>query len=309
MPATPPQTANRAKPPKSQRAGLGLAIQLAVVLLLAVAAVVGAVFIVGSAQGEQASRREVAQDLGATQAVQTAFQQQRYQRLNLISRLFATDQVLNTYLAEAAEDREESAIQASIEEYQNLLTFDLGVVLDQGGRVLARTDGTEGVGESLADTPLVAVALQDQKAAGVWRDREQLYHAVAVPLLRDYELVGYTVVAYAINSALAAQVKRSGGADAVYFSSGATGPEAIASTLSAAEAGELVTALRRDGGDALDRALHRGETVTDIALILGERSWMASLSPLRDAAGDALGAVRGISGDVTFAYLMLDVVF
>ena len=26
-------------------------------------------------------------------------------------------------------------------------------------------------------------------------------------------------------------------------------------------------------------------------------------------AGDALGAVRGISGDVTFAYLMLDVVF
>ena len=283
------------KPPRPARAGFGLAVQLALVLLLSVAAVVAAVFVVGSAQGDQAARREVTEDLGATQAVQTAFQQQRYQRLNLISRLFATDQVLNTYLAEAAEDREESAIQASIEEYQNLLTFDLGVVLDQGGRMLARTDGTEGVGQSLADTPLVAVALQDQKAAGVWRDREQLYHAVAVPLLRDYELVGYTLVAYAVNNALAAQVKRSGGADVVFFSSGATGPEAIASTLGAAEAGELVTALRRDGGDALDRALNRGETVTDVSLTLADESWMASLSPLRDAGGDAVGAVTTLT--------------
>ncbi|MDA8016664.1 MAG: protein kinase [Thermoanaerobaculia bacterium] len=272
-----------------------MAIQLAIVLLVAVAAVVAAVFVVSSAQGDQAARREVTEDLGATQAVQTAFQQQRYQRLNLISRLFATDQVLNTYLAEAAEDREESAIQASIEEYQNLLTFDLGVVLDQSGQVLARTDGTQGVGGSLADTPLVAVALQDQKAAGVWRDQEQLYHAVAVPLLRDYELVGYTLVAYAINNALAAQVKRSGGADAVFFSAGATGPESIASTLATAEAGELVTALRRDGGDALDRTLNRGETVTDVGLDLGDRPWMASLSPLRDAAGDPVGAVATLT--------------
>lgn len=298
MANTPPHPAHRpanTEPASSGRAGLQLAIQLAVVLFLSVAAVVAAVFVVSRAQGEQAARREVTEDLGSTQAVQTAFQQQRYQRLNLISRLFATDQVLNTYLAEAAEDREESAIQASIEEYQNLLTFDLGVVLDQGGRVLARTDGAAGVGQSLADTPLVAVALQDQKAAGVWRDGEQLYHAVAVPLLRDYELVGYTLVAYAINSALSAQVKRSGGADTVYFSAGATGPEAIASTLAAAEAGELVTALRRDGGDALDRALNRGETVTDVALLLGERPWMASLSPLRDAGGEPVGAVTTLT--------------
>lgn len=295
QPAPGASGAPRAQSPRPARAGLGLAVQLALVLLLSVGAVVAAVFVVSSAQGDQAARREVTEDLGATQAVQTAFQQQRYQRLNLISRLFATDQVLNTYLAEAAEDREESAIQASIEEYQNLLTFDLGVVLDQGGRVLARTDGTEGVGQSLADTPLVAVALQDQKAAGVWRDREQLYHAVAVPLLRDYELVGYTLVAYAINNALAAQVERSGGADTVFFSSGATGPEAIASTLTAAEAGELVTALRRDGGDALDRTLNRGETVTDVSLTLTDRPWMVSLSPLRDAGGDPVGAVTTLT--------------
>lgn len=297
MPASPPQPANpsAAEPKPSEGKGIGLAVQLALVLFVAVAAVVAAVFIVSSAQGEQAARREVTEDLGATQAVQTAFQQQRYQRLNLISRLFATDQVLNTYLAEAAEDREESAIQASIEEYQNLLTFDLGVVLDQNGRVLARTDGTQGVGESLRETPLVAVALEDQKAAGVWRDGEQLYHAVAVPLLRDYELVGYTLVAYAVNNALAAQVKRSGGADAVYFSSGPTGPEAIASTLGAGDGNELVTALRRDGGDALDRALNRGETVTDVALTLGDRKWMASLSPLRDAGGESVGAVATLT--------------
>lgn len=281
--------------PRPGPSGRGLAIQLSIVLVLAVLAVVAAVGVVSSAQGDRASLREVTEDIGATQAVQTAFQQQRYQRLNLISRLFATDQLLNTYLAEAAEDREESAIKASIEEYQNLLTFDLGVVLDQSGRALARTDDSERVGESMAGTPLVATALQDQKAAGVWRDGAELYHAVAVPLLRDYELVGYTLVAYAINNALAAQVKRSGGAEVVFFSSGATGPEAIASTLAAAEAGELITALRRDGGDSLDRALNRGETVTEVSLTLGDTPWLASLAPLRDAAGDPVGAVTALT--------------
>ncbi|MCG8458169.1 MAG: hypothetical protein MI919_17970, partial [Holophagales bacterium] len=150
---------------------LGPAIAGIVALVALVTA--GSTALVSTTEGNRAARSLVSKDLGGSQAVQTALQQQRYQRLNLISRIFATDQVLTSYLAEAAQARDEVAILASVEEYQNLLTFDLAVVLDRDGVVLTRTDRS-GEGQDLSTTPLVSVALDESKASGVWQQGDQL---------------------------------------------------------------------------------------------------------------------------------------
>ncbi|MEO1087496.1 MAG: cache domain-containing protein, partial [Acidobacteriota bacterium] len=255
----------RPAPKKSVRRGPPLGLLIAGLVALAVVVTAGAAIVVSSSAGERAARLTVATDLGGSQAVQTAFQQQRYQRLNLISRIFATDQVLTSYLAEAAQKRDEAAILASVEEYQNLLTFDLAVVMDRNGVVLTRTDSRSATQEDLSSTPLVAVALEESKASGVWQQGEQLFHAVAVPLVRQFELVGYIAVAYAINDTLAVQTKRAGGAETVFLANAATGPSATASTLDDGKTASLIDALRR-AGDVLNRVIDRGETASDVEL-------------------------------------------
>ncbi|MEM8932366.1 MAG: hypothetical protein AAGE94_14385 [Acidobacteriota bacterium] len=175
------------RPGKSERQGSGgTGWAMAAVVALAVAITAGTAAMVSTTEGSRAATSAITEDLSDTQALQTVLQQQRYQRLNLISRIFATDQVLTSYLAEAAQKRDEEAILASIEEYQNLLTFDLAVVLDSGGVVLERTDDRSAEGEDLSSTPLIEVALEESKASGVWLQGDQLYHAVAVPLVREF---------------------------------------------------------------------------------------------------------------------------
>ncbi|MEO1264127.1 MAG: cache domain-containing protein, partial [Pseudomonadota bacterium] len=199
-----------------------------------------------------------------------------------------------SYLAEAAQKRDEAAILASVEEYQNLLTFDLAVVMDRNGVVLTRTDSRSATAEDLSTTPLVAVALEESKASGVWQQGEQLYHAVAVPLVRQFELVGYIAVAYAINDTLAVQTERAGGAETVFLASAATGPAATASTLDDGKTAALIDALRR-AGDVLNRVIDRGETASNVELDLGGERWVAFLSPLRDAGGNSIGAVVALT--------------
>lgn len=284
------------KSPAAAKAGKGsnpLGLAIAGIVLLVVAITAGTAALISTTEAGRAAQSQVSKELGGSQSVQTALQQQRYQRLNLISRIFATDQVLTSYLAEAAQARDETAILASVEEYQNLLTFDLAVVLDRDGVVLTRTDRT-GVGEDLSDTPLVSVALEESKASGVWQQGDQLYHAVAVPLVRQFELVGYIAVAYSVNNTLAMQIKRTGGAEIVFLADSGTGPVPTVSTLNENRSASLVEALRKQG-DVLGRVMGQGETANDIELELDGDQFVAFLSPLRDAAGGSLGAVVALT--------------
>ncbi|MEM9596084.1 MAG: protein kinase [Acidobacteriota bacterium] len=296
-----PQAAKPRSTPKG-RSGRMLALTIFGIVALAVLLVAVSTFFVTSTQGKSSVDRAITAELDATQSVQRALQQQRYQRLNLISRIFATDELLTDYLTEAAQERDEAAILASIEEYQNLLTFDLAVVLDRSGVVLTRTDGRPG-GADLSATPLVAVALEESKASGVWQQDDQLYHAVAVPLVRQFELVGYIVVAYAINNALATQVKHTGGAETVYLADSSTGAAVAAATLAEDATRQMLQDLRRRGG-VLDDVIRQKQIRESIELEIGGERWTASLAPLQDASGGSVGAAAVLTsvGDKRAGY-------
>ena len=278
---------------KSSGVGRLTAILLAVPAVVALV-VAGSTALVSTTEGGKAAQATIDRTLNSSNQAQTIFQRQRYQRLNLISRIFATDQVLTSYLAEAAQARDRAAMLALVEEYQNLLAFDLAVVLDRNGVVLTRTDDRTSEGESLADIPLVAVALDESKASGVWQQGDQLYHAVAVPLVRQFELVGYIVVSYSINNTFAVQIKRTGGAETVFLVESDVGPAPGASTLDSGQSSALVEALRKQG-NVLNRVMSEGEVINGLELTVGSESWTAFLSPLRDAAGGSVGAMVALT--------------
>ncbi len=277
-----------------KRFGFPLGIRIFTLIVLLVVLVAGGALAAVSILGERLSRGSATQALDSSQSMRSVLQQQRYRQLQLISRVFATDRLLTSYLAEGAEDRDPVSILDSLEEYQNLLTFDLAVVLDRSGVVLTRTDNPEAVGEDLSTDPLVAVALEEKQAFGAWRQGGQLYHAAALPLVRNFEHLGYIVAALSINDALARQVQRISGAEVVFIANSPTGPAAAASTMAPSAAAELITALRREG-DVIGRVTQRAETADQVEISFQGSDWIAALTPLRDAAGNAVGASASLT--------------
>lgn len=281
---------------RAKRRGGSLGLQLFLILAVVVVGTVGgAAFLIWSL-GDGIARRAVEAEMSSQLRVQTSFQQQRYQQLQLISRIFKTDVGLPSVLAEATDEGDVAAILDVVEVIQDILIFDLAVVLDRDGRVVTRTDDPTAQGADLSQTSLLQVARQEEIALGVWqegKEGEKLYHAVVVPLVREFQLVGYIVVGYAVDNALAIRVGQVTGSDVVFLSS--TGPKAAGSTVPPQRAEELVRALRLSG-DVLNRVLVRGEAYVRVdELELGGEHWVAFLTPLRGAAEEPVGAVVALT--------------
>lgn len=212
-----------AKKTGKKRFGLSLGAKLFLATGLLILLAVGGAGALTWIYGNRFAAEIADEHLAGSHAVHAAIQQQRYNRLQLIAKILRTDQILISYLAGAAREENQAAIFDAVEEYQNQLTFDLAVVLDPAGRVLKRTDGREASGEDLSASPLIITALAESEAIGVWQQGENLYHAVAVRLARQFELVGVIVVAFAIDDTLALQIQRTSGAEAVFLGSSRPG--------------------------------------------------------------------------------------
>ena len=270
---------------------LGLWIFLIIALLVLVTA--GGTLVVTQILGDRSARQAAAKALDSNHSTRTVLQQQRHRQLQLISRIFATDRLLTSFLVEAPSTRDPAAIFDSLEEYQNLLGFDLAVVLDKSGTVLARTDDPEASGEDLSADPLLAVALQEKQAFGTWSQGEDLYHAATQQLVRNFDQVGYIIVALSINDALARQIQRISDADTVLVNS-STGLAVAASTLAPTAAAELISSLRLQG-DVLASVTQRGETASAVEVSVQGRDQIAFLAPLRDAGNTPVGMAVAVT--------------
>jgi serine/threonine-protein kinase len=270
---------------------LGVKIFLATSLLIALA--VGAAVAVTSLLVRRIALQAIDETLAQTSAAQTAFQDERGKRLLLTARLFASDPSLNAYVAEAAASRDSSSILDLLNERQKDVGFDFAIILDSTGKVLARTDRPNGAGEDLANRPLVAKALTDFEAAGVWIEEGRLYDAVAVPLQREFNLLGFFVAGFAITDASALEVQKVSGSDVAYVAAGKNGPVVVASTSPelAPSLAQALAASSRTMGEVMEE----GREVNRVELSLRGEPWIASVVPLKDAAGKAVGATVGVA--------------
>lgn len=241
------------------------------------------------------ARNAAIESLRGTAAAQTAFQEQRYRQLLLISRVFATDANISVYLSEAANTNNTRSILDLLSTAQNDLGFDFAIVLDPQGKVVARTD-RPGAGEDLSKRPLVAAAMaaDNQESRGVWREEDRLYNAVAVPLVKDFTPFGSLITGFQINDQAEGvkELRDVSGADVAFVAAGPQGPKIVATTLPPETARSLSTMLK---GDRMGAAMRAGKAVPRTELSLDGEPWIAVETPLRDANGAPVGATVALA--------------
>jgi HAMP domain-containing protein len=243
------------------------------------------------------ARKAVHDSLRGSAAAQSAFQEQRYRQLQLISRFFAADPYLSAYLSEAANTQDTRSILDQLNERRTDLQFDFAIVLDPQGKVIARTDRPQGTGEDLSKRPLVAAALtaDNQESRGVWREGGDLYYAVAVPVKKDFTSFGYLITGFQITDQAEGvrEVRDVSGADVAFVAATPEGPRIVATTLPPPTARSLAAALA--AGDRMGKALRAGTAIPRTELSLNGEPWIVVESPLRDANGAPVGATVALS--------------
>lgn len=272
-----------------RRSGLSLETRIFLVTSLLIALLVGGAVAVTYVLLRRIAREAAADSLRSSAAVQATYEKERYERLKLISRLFLSNPNLIAYFAEAAQTGQTASLLDALSDGQKELGFDFAILLDPNGRVLARSDNPNAVGGDLSKRPLVAKALIDFEASGVWREGNRLYYAVAVPVAQQFTAYGYLVTGFAINDLSALEVNRVSGADVAFVGNGAQGPEVMATTLPAQTARSLMAALSANGR-GMGEAMRAGRAMAQSELALGEEPWLVQESPLLDAAGKSVGA-------------------
>jgi class 3 adenylate cyclase/tRNA A-37 threonylcarbamoyl transferase component Bud32 len=294
-----------------RRSGLSLGTRLFLVTSLLILLSVAAAVLLTSLRVRGISRSEAMRTLESSAAAQAAVQEQRLERLRLMSRLFAADSYLVAYLSEAATSGDTTSILDLLtDERQKDLGYDFAIVLDTAGKVIARTDNPNASGQDLSRRPLVAKALEESESEGVWSEGDRLYYAVAVGVRRDVDF-GYLITGFAIDDATVKALNEISGSDIALVTLGAK-PKVIATTLPPALARSLAGNLR-PLEEATRKAMESDETdanVRQVELDLDGERWLALPSPLLDAAGQPVGTTVALAslGRALAAYREIETV-
>jgi len=281
------------------RPGIGrLAVKIFVVALVAVAVLAAAVLTVHLMLAPEPDRPAV-DAVSRGWAAFTSQQRERYQRLGLACRLLATEPSLREVLRAAggaeADDEEAARGSAALTDLllqrRDELHYEIALVLDSEARVVAASDMPGLLGQDLSALPLVARALEEGTARGVWRrDDGSLVHAAVEWVAPDFDLLGYVVTGLVIDEVLALEVQRTSGSGTAFVTTDGGGLRAVGSSFDAAAAEGLAAYLAAPQA-GVEAVLASGDTREGVELPLGERLYEALLAPLRDAHGDAVGAV------------------
>src|SRR5690606_35620921 len=225
-PAAPPD-APAAPAPAPAGSRLPLALRLFLLTALLVVLAVGAAVLVTWLVGERIAREAVVAALDDSAEAQRSLGAQRLGMMERTIQLIAADADLTNYVAAAYGDdlglgaaaaADPASVRDLLHERRDQFGFDLGLVLDAAGAVLARTYEAEAFSESLADDPLVAPALAElSPLSGFWRHGDLLYQAAIMPLSQGGALVGFLLLAQRVDDAFSRDIARGSDAELAWW--------------------------------------------------------------------------------------------
>lgn len=284
---------------RSWRPSLATSIFLLFALLLGLG--LGAAVFVTWREGQKLADEAVQRELDTSAQVQAELAQRRLEEVQLKVELVGRNADTVKYVSEAqggglglGDETGVGVDQASIndllDERRETYGFDLGIVLDAEGKVLARTDQREAFDQSFAGDPFVEPVLKElTPVSGYWRQENKLYQAALMPLDQDGDLVGFLLIALEVNDGLGQRVGKASGSDIAYLLPVGDRTEVIGTSLDAAGRESLAAALAADAG-GLRSAVAAGKGVDKALIKLGAGQWAARLKPLDMDAGSRLGA-------------------
>lgn len=287
-----------------------LALKIFLVALAAVALVAGTWALVRWSLAPEPDRQAV----GAVSRGAAAFatkEGDRYARLGLAARVLAREPSLLEVLGAGdggttnGDTTNGGAVAGSdaltdlLSQRRDGLGYDFALVVDGDGRVAAATDHPEMVGLDLSQRSLVSRGLEDGGGAhGVWlRQDGRMAHAALEWVAPDFELLGYVVVGRDLDDVLALQLQRTSGAEVAFLaplanaSAGGVAGRSVGASMDPSVAQRLAAELAGDGGLLADRDAREGVEVDLGGGTGGSGSYEALLAPLRDAAGEPVGAL------------------
>lgn len=281
-----------------------LALRIFLLFVLLIGVVVGAAAWVAQRQSARIADAAVQRALATSAEVQAELTARRLEEVELKAQLIGNDPATPRYVSAATggglglgtEDVADSgSVGDLLRERQQQYGFDLGIVLDAQALVLARSDRAEAVEESFAGDPFVEQVVSElTPVAGFWRHGGQLYQAALMPLDQDQDLVGFLLVALAVDDELAGRVGRASGADQAVLLPTADQVAVVGSSLSADDAKALAEAIRAGAG-GISAAVFEGRALDRVALDFAGHHWEGRLQPVDANGGGRLGATLALS--------------
>ena len=269
-----------------------LTTRLFLLISFLIALTVGTAVVVTLLLSARIGRQTITERLETGDALRWRQADERYDRFELLADLFVADANLIAYVAEAQDRADSASILDLLLERQEDLGFDFAVVTDPDGYVLARTDDLTAAGQDLVDQPLIAIALDEFRSAGLWPQRgpqgDELYYAVVIPLVQGgTELLGFFATAYRIDDFAAAESKRLDGSEVAYTLFGPAQSTLIGSsfdTVLGPAISPVVTSWT-----ASDVAQLPADAPPVLEMEAAGETWLVHRALLTDAAGDPLG--------------------
>ncbi len=183
---------------------MGLTGKILLFIAVLVIALVGGTLVFTTVQADRLARSTIDSGLKETRDVWQAIQSDRFNKLKLGVRVLAND----PYFKAALGERDQATTLDSLGERGADLGADFMMATDPAGVLVARTDRPSATGDDLSADPIVRRALEGEDSATLWRQGDQLFTAVAVPMQTGPELVGVLVAGYGLNEAVASQIRR-----------------------------------------------------------------------------------------------------
>ncbi|MBK8285821.1 MAG: hypothetical protein IPK97_13645 [Ahniella sp.] len=271
---------------------------------LITAAILAAVAVTYS-QGRKIADASVESALSTSVSVQDAAKQAQLDQIQTLVSFIAQDPAVVQYFASSTDSVTDAGLFGETEtvdplatgsvsladllsERQSQYPFALGIFLDDQGNVLARTDEQEAVQESLRDDAFLQPAISDvQPISGFWRQGATLYQAAITPVQRDEDLLGFLLLAQAVDDTFAMKVGDISGAHIAYLFPGSP-VKVVSSSLSDEQAQDLAKNLGPDS--VAGKAIETAQSVETLELTLGSGKWIGRLRPVDADAGPHLGS-------------------
>ncbi len=273
------------KQPSGTSLGRRIFLATALIVTLAVGAAVAITYVLGNRIADNAVR----QTLKRATSVQEKVQAGRFEELRLTALLVAGDTYFSAAIIEAVQDRDIDTLLDQLGERSAELAADISMVLDPDGIVLAYNEDPGRSGEDLSGEPLVARALEDFGASGLWATDGRLYYTVVVSVTDPADLLeGFLLAAYAIDDETAGELREINATEVSYFLTTDGSPRPVANTLGLASAEELTALLAEKPRMLVPEA---GAEARIEPLELRGYRWLALVRPLVDTAGERIGAV------------------
>jgi len=266
-----------------QPRGFGLAARLFLAFALLTLLTLGAAATVTVIRGNAVAEHAVAEQLAHSLAVQGALERARFDRLELITKLFAADPYFASYVAQAQQSdlgfggaADSTSVTDLLAERQADLGFDFAFVLDAEGSVIARTDGKPLRAQSLVDDAVAGPVIRSlEPRTGYWSNDSGMFQVAVVPLADGFELAGFLVAGLGFDNALAEELRSASGAHFLIVQKQASNWKAAAGTLPSAVTSALLAGLEPAALPVAGRSL-----------ALAKGHWRVAATPL-DETGNA----------------------